>query len=137
MCESDCNLLKLRLKETVVVAVQNPVHLDDRSEPQPDVALLKPRADYYANAHPTPKNVLLIIEVADTSLDYDRKVKLPMYAGASILEVWLVDIPNDRIEVHKQPLKDIYQEVRYVGRGQDLYAQSFPGLNLKADDILM
>lgn len=129
-------LFNLHLGKAVTVRVQSPIRLDDRSEPQPDISLLKPRTDYYANAHPTPEEVLLIVEVADTSLDYDQKVKLPLYANALISEVWIVDIPNDRIEIHRQPLQDIYQEVRYIHRSQDLYVQSFPDLNLKADDIL-
>ncbi|HEX3035581.1 MAG TPA: Uma2 family endonuclease [Thermodesulfobacteriota bacterium] len=113
-------LFHLHLGKAVIIRVQNPVRLDERSEPQPDVSLLKPRKDYYAEAHPTPDDVLLIIEVSETSIDYDRRVKLPLYARALIPEVWLVDIPGDRIEVHKQPSKEIYQEPRYIQRGQHL-----------------
>ncbi len=74
------------------MAVQNPVCLDGRLEPLPDIALLRPRSDYYRNGHLGPDDVLLLIEVADSSLRYDREVKIPRYARAGVPEVWLVDL---------------------------------------------
>jgi len=75
----------------VMISVQDPIQLDDYSKPQPDVALLKTRPDYYAQSPPMPADILLIVEVADSSIDYDRNVKVPLYARAAIPEVWLVD----------------------------------------------
>ena len=72
--------------------VQNPIQLSERTEPQPDVVLLKPRADYYSTAHPVPSEVLLLVEVSDSTVDYDRDVKVLIYARSLIPEVWLVDI---------------------------------------------
>ncbi|CRI66605.1 conserved hypothetical protein [Thiocapsa sp. KS1] len=109
------NLLANRLKEAVgphaVVAVQNPVWLNDHSEPLPDIALLRPRPDYYRSAHPGPADVLLLAEVADSSLAYDREIKLPRYARAGIPEVWLVDLAGCRLAIHRQPTEDGYAEV--------------------------
>jgi Uma2 family endonuclease len=78
------------LGERALVDVQNPIVLHDRSEPLPDVILLQPRADFYAASHPWPSDVFLMVEVADTSLDYDQEVKVPAYARSAILEVWVV-----------------------------------------------
>jgi Uma2 family endonuclease len=129
-------LFNSRIGQQAIVRIQSPIQLDEYSEPQPDLSLLQPRADFYAQAHPTPADVLLVIEVAETSIDYDRTVKLPLYARASISEAWLIDIANDRIEIHKQPSQGIYQEVRYALRGQNLSPQSFPNLNLSVEELL-
>src|SRR3982751_4315477 len=79
-CVDRLNALLNRSGQNVIVRVQSPIRIDDFSEPEPDIALLKPRADFYSNSHPTPADVLLIIEVAETSVEYDRGVKLPLYA---------------------------------------------------------
>src|SRR5260370_36003429 len=88
------------LSDAVQVRVQNPVRLSDFSEPQPDIMLLKPRKDFYSNSHPAPEDVLVVIEVTDSSLNYDRNVKLPLCARAGIPEAWLMVLPKDVIEVH-------------------------------------
>ena len=119
-----------------IVAVQNPVRLNDFSEPQPDIALLKPRADFYSNSHPTPADVLLIIEVADTSVDFDRRIKLPLYARAGIPETWLMLLPKDLIEVHSQPVNGKYQKVQRLKRGKALVSPTVSGLTFKVDDLL-
>ncbi len=87
-------LLSRKVGASALVSVQNPVRLNDFSEPQPDIALLKPRKDFYSNAHPTPAAALLIIEVADTSVNFDRRVKLPLYARAGIPETWVMFCPK-------------------------------------------
>ena len=104
-------LLTSAVADRAIVAPQNPVRLNDHTEPLPDIALLKPRADYYRNGHPGPDDVLLLIEVADSSLAYDRDVKLPRYAGAGIAEVWLVDLVGGRLWVYRQPAEGHYTEV--------------------------
>lgn len=130
------NFLIKKVGKTVNVRSQNPIGLSDYSEPQPDLALVKYRADFYSQSHPTPADILVAIEVADTTADSDRQVKLPSYARAGIQEVWLVDLPNDRIEIHANPARGIYQEVRIVLRGQKVISPAFPNLKLKSDDVL-
>jgi Uma2 family endonuclease len=77
------------------------------SEPQPDLSILKPRADFYASAHPTPGDILLVVEVADTSFRYDRDIKIPLYARAGIAETWLVDLLNDSVPASTLLVSDI------------------------------
>ncbi|MFY9553862.1 MAG: Uma2 family endonuclease [Blastocatellia bacterium] len=119
-----------------IVSVQNPVRLDDFSEPQPDIALLRPRKDFYSETHPTPPDVLVIIEVADTSVEYDRAIKLPLYARAGIPEVWLVVLPKEVIEIHSQPTNDNYQKVQRLKRGKTLVSPTIPSLSCKVEDLL-
>jgi len=129
-------LLNRNAGDLAIVAVQSPISVDDFSEPQPDLMLLKPRADFYSNSHPTPAEVLVIIEVADTSLEYDRNVKLPLYAGAGIPEAWLVVLSKDFIEVHSEPKSGKYQKVQRLKRGKTLASSTISELTLKVDDIL-
>jgi Uma2 family endonuclease len=119
-----------------ILWVQNPLHLGERSELQPDVALLRPRADYYAQAHPEPEDVFLVIEVADASAVNDREVKLPLYVRAGIAEVWLVDLSAERVEVYRKPAPHGYQERRTVERGHQLAPQTLPALELSVDAVL-
>ncbi|MCF6281729.1 MAG: Uma2 family endonuclease [Candidatus Polarisedimenticolaceae bacterium] len=93
-----------------IVSIQNAVRLNDLSEPEPDVALLKYRQDFYAEAHPTPDDLLLIIEVANSSLNYDRDVKLPLYARHNIPQVWLIDLNADELWIYSQPQDGTYQK---------------------------
>lgn len=129
-------LFTATLGELAVVTVQNPITLDPASEPQPDLALLRPRADFYAGGHPGPGDVWLVVEVADTSLAFDRTVKIPLYARAGIVEVWLVDLPGECVEVYRQPSEGRYTEVQRVPRGQQVTCQAFPDLSLSVDEIL-
>jgi Uma2 family endonuclease len=119
-----------------IVWVQNPVQVNDYSEPLPDVALLKRRDDFYAQANPQPWDVLLIIEVADSSVEYDRDIKIPLYAEAPIPEVWLINLPKETIEIYSQPIGDAYREIRIVKRGESLASQSIPNLIIDADVVL-
>jgi Uma2 family endonuclease len=120
-----------------VVRVQNPIELsEDDSEVQPDLTLLKPRADFYTRAHPVAADVLLLIEVADTSLESDRRVKIPLYSRAGIRDVWLVDLSGDRVEVHREPTPDGYRQVRTLGRGGSVIPEAFPGLVVAIADLL-
>lgn len=130
------NFLIRKLGEAAIARSQNPIELSDHSEPQPDIALVKFREDFYAEAHPTPDDILIAIEVADTTAENDRQIKIPSYARAEIQEVWLIDLPSDRIEIYTQPNSGIYQEVRTVLRGQKIISPAFPNLKLKADDVL-
>lgn len=123
--------------DQAIVSVQNPVRLGEHSEPQPDLALLKPRSDFYAQSHPGPEDVLLVVEVAETSADYDREVKVPLYARFGVPEVWLVDLAGEGIEVYRQPSPQGYQEARTVRRGEAVAPLLLlPDLPLAVDAIL-
>lgn len=124
------------LGERAIIDIQNPVRLGERSEPQPDVVLLRPRPDLYAAFHPGPADVLLVVEVAETSAAVDRQVKLPLYASAGIPEVWLVNLVSEGMEVCRNPSSQGYREVQQVGRGAYVSPQAFPDLQLPVDDIL-
>jgi Uma2 family endonuclease len=110
------NLLDRRLQAVIgdhaIVSTQNPVVLDSHSEPQPDVALLRPRDDWYRQALPTANDILLVIEVADSSLDYDRKGKIPRYAQHAIPEVWLVDVSAKSLTIFSDPTSGDYASVQ-------------------------
>ena len=129
-------VLNRKFGHLAIVSVQNPIRLGDFSEPQPDLALLKSRKDFYSASHPTVADVLVIIEVADTSADYDRNVKLPLYARAGIPETWVVILPKDLIEVHSQPKNGKYQKVQRLKRGKTLVSPTVSGLALSVDEIL-
>ncbi len=115
------DVLRLACGGRAIVRTQNPVFLDLRSEPQPDVALLHPQADFYRNAHPTPAEVFLIVEVADTILAYDTQIKMPLYARHGVPEAWLVDLPNRQFIVHRTPTPTGFQDVQTL---TDLFAVS-------------
>lgn len=129
-------VLRRKLGDAVQVRVQNPVRLNDFSEPQPDLALLKPRKDFYSNSHPTPEDVLVVIEVADTSVDYDRNVKLPLYSRAGIPEAWLMILPKELIEVHSQPKDGKYQKAQRLKRGKTLVSPTIPAFSCKVEELL-
>lgn len=118
-----------------VVSVQNPVRLSPRVEPQPDVVLLRRETGLRA-AVPSASDVLLIIEVSDTTLAYDRDVKLPLYARAGIPEVWIVDVEHERVAVYRMPEAGAYRDVTVHGRGAALAPQTLPGCSIAVDDIL-
>lgn len=116
-----------------VVWPQLPVELPPRSMPEPDVALLRPRS--YRSAYPTPGDVLLVVEVAETSLARDRKVKLPLYARAGIPEVWIVDVEGEEVEVYSSPRPDGYASVERFGRARFLSPAAFRDLVIPIDEI--
>jgi Uma2 family endonuclease len=123
-------------RDRAIIRGQNPVRLDNYSEPEPDIALVTPRDDFYAAAHPAPHDVLLIVEVADTSLRYDRHRKLPGYARAGIPEVWLVDLTGDRVESHREPRGDAYASQQILGRDATLTPLRLPGITVPVGDLL-
>jgi Uma2 family endonuclease len=129
-------LLFATMAGRAIVAVQNPVCLDRCSEPQPDFALLRRRPDRYRDSHPTPADVLLLIEVADGSLRFDRLVKLPLYARHAIPEVWIVDLVGGAVEVCRQTGPDGYAEITRLTRGASVTVLALPGLTLTVDSIL-
>ncbi len=129
-------MLVEQLGRSVIVSAQSPVRLSDLSEPEPDVAVLVPRADRYRKSHPTPADVLLLIEVADSSLDYDRLKKAPLYATTGIVEYWIVNLINDIVEVYTQPSGGTFRDMRRVKRGEQLTSPRIPALILNVDETL-
>ncbi len=121
--------------ERVIVSVQNPVALNDFSEPQPDVTLLRPRSDYYADSHPAPEDVMLLIEVADTSLAFDREEKIPLYAEAGIAEVWLVDLTDKSLTVFRSLTRGAYAEVPRHLSGARIAIPNVPDASLALSDL--
>ena len=125
-----------RLGERAVVCVQNPIVLGRHWEPQPDLVLLRPRDDFYTGAHPRPGDVLLTVEIAETSLEGDRRVKVPAYARSGVPEAWLLDLPGDRLEAHRDPGPEGYRDVRALARGERVAPEALPDLELSVDELL-
>lgn len=129
-------LLNALLGKKAIVSVQNPVITGDLSEPEPDIAILVYREDYYAEEIPSAKDVLLIIEVADTSLAYNREVKLPQYAESGVPEFWLVNLVNNAIEVHWQPRGNDYK-FRELLRTEDVIRAKNFDLAIPVEKVLI
>ena len=128
------HLLVGNVGEDVIVSVQNPVRLNEYAEPQPDVALI--RARDYRESLPTPDDVLLLIEVSDTTLAYDRGLKLSRYARSGIPEVWIVDLEGEKIEHHTGPSGDLYRHVEPARRGETLESAALPGRAIRVGEVL-
>jgi Uma2 family endonuclease len=129
------DLLAHRALEGAIIDVQNPVVLGRRDAPQPDVAVLRRRADRYPH-HPHARDILLVVEVADTSLSYDRDVKIPVYARSGVPEAWLVDLTTDAISVSRGPSPDGYGDIVTVTRGEVLRPLLLSGVTIAVDEIL-
>ena len=129
-------LLERAVGDMAIVYVQNPVVLDDRSEPQPDLALLKPRDDFYTERHPVPEDVLLIIEVSDSTLHYDQEVKVPMYARIGIPEVWIVDLTNKQLHYYRQPSEHGFGHVSQPGSLEAVEIVRLPQISLDLTTLL-
>jgi Uma2 family endonuclease len=119
------------------VRVQSTIRLDSQnSEPEPDITLLRRRPDFYRAGHPTPEDILLIVEVADSSSADDRYSKIPLYARAGIAEVWLFDLRKSRWEIYTQPLDGAYQVTRIVTRDDSITLQLLPEVTINASELL-
>ncbi len=129
-------LLSRQAGQSFIVSVQNPVIVSEYSEPEPDLAVLQWREDYYAQELPQSADVLLVVEVADTSAEVDRSVKIPLYAQSGIPITVLVDLPKELIELHSQPANGQYQSVKIFRRGDSFQLKVLPQLSLNVDDIL-
>ena len=121
------------------IRIQNPVRLSNRSEPEPDLALLRPEGERdrpYESAHPTPADVLLVVEVADHSVEYDLGRKARLYARHGIPELWVLNLRAERLFVHRDPTPRGYATSRILGRGESISALAFPEIVLTVDEIL-
>jgi len=123
-------------RQSAIIRVQDPVRIGSSSELEPDVALLRLRDDLYANSHPDGNDVLLIVEVSDTTIGYDRGVKLGLYAQANVPEVWIVNLADKVIEVYSQPEGGGYKVSTEARSGDSITALSVPGLTLEAKAVL-
>ncbi len=122
--------------DAAFLSIQNPIRLNDFSEPEPDLALLRSRDDFYRDAHPTPADVLLIIEVADTTLGYDRQVKTPLYAKVGIAEVWIVNLSDAQIEIYSGLADGAYQTISNFRHGDTAQSPTIDGLVIGVADML-
>lgn len=118
-----------------LIGVQDPIVLDDESEPQPDLAVLRPRADFYKSSHPGPADVLLLIEVADSSLRYDRLIKVPLYARHGIAEVWLVDLDGRRVSRYTEPGPQGYRRSDTPAELHEMEIAAVPGCTLNLSTL--
>ncbi|MHB8574583.1 MAG: Uma2 family endonuclease [Dehalococcoidia bacterium] len=125
-----------RLAGRAIVSVQNPVRLSSGSEPVPDIVLLRPRADFYTASHPGPDDVLLLIEVADSSLGYDRGRKLAVYAVAGIAEYWIIDLRGGRILIYRHPKDGEFTQMLIAERDATISSLAFPDVLFSAAELL-
>ncbi|MGI8639585.1 MAG: Uma2 family endonuclease [Pyrinomonadaceae bacterium] len=119
-----------------LISIRNPIHIDDYNEPEPDIALLKRRSDFYRKGHPLPQDVLLLIEVSDSTIEYDREIKKVIYAEAEIVEFWLVNLQDNTVEVYSQPKNGNYRLARILESGETIEATAVENLKLQIDEIL-
>lgn len=129
-------LLNRLFGDAFIVGVQDPIRLDEFSAPQPDLTLLRWRSDYYRGMTPTPADVLLVIEVAESTVATDRLVKIPLYARAGLAETWLVNIPEGRLEIYSDPVGDIYRRAEVFVRGAEARSHTVEGLAVAVGELL-
>ena len=128
-------LLARLIDDHLILSIQDPIEVDSYSEPEPDVAILKFRDDLYTTAHPKAEDALLLIEVADTSLEKDREIKLPLYAKAAIKEVWIVNLNDLQIEIYTKPNLGGYTNAQIYKKGERIQHQLLGDLSV--DNILI
>jgi len=119
-----------------ILSIQNPVSVDDFSEPEPDVALLRYQKDFYQKRKPRPEDVLLLIEVADSTIENDKKIKVPLYAFAGIEEVWLIDLLENEIIVFTEPVGGAYRQSRQYFPGETILCGTIENLTVAVSDVI-
>lgn len=129
-------LLAGRIASRAIVSIQNPINLSMRSQPEPDIALLRPRSDFYAEGHPAPEDVLLVVEVADSSLNYDQETKLPLYAAANIGEVWIVSVENGWIDCYRHATPTGYRLRERFFPGDVIQPDAFTDIEIAVNFVL-
>ena len=122
--------------DRALIRCQCPVRLDERSEPEPDIALVRPRDDFYASRHPVAEDALLLVEISDSSLTKDRGLKLSIYAAADIPEYWIVDVHRGAIEVFRKPTRERYEETFELEVGRPLELGALPGIEGTRENLL-
>jgi Uma2 family endonuclease len=122
--------------EKAIISTQDPIRLNDFSEPQPDIAVLRFRNDFYRDAHPTPNDVFLVIEVSDTTYSLDRNVKIPLYARSGIADALIFNLPEDQLEYYSRPESGMYQSRSTLSRGDRFESAVLSDLTLDVETIL-
>lgn len=125
-----------RLGQKLMVRSQNPVRLSGSSEPLPDISILRPRADFYQHAHPKAEDVLLLVEVSDSTIEFDLGQKARVYAEAGIVEYWVLDLAGERLRVFRQPDGGEFTEALIARRGQTVTPRAIPELSFSVDELL-
>ena len=128
-------LLSFKIQNRAVISVQNPVQLGDLSEPEPDLTLLKFTADFYSSRHPQPKDVLLLVEVSDSTLIFDRYQKMRLYAAHQIPEYWILNLQDDCLEVYRQPHATGYAEKRELHAGDNINLLAFDDICVQVKEL--
>ncbi len=126
-------LLFEQLKGRAIVSIQNPIRLDAHSRPQPDIALWRRRSRC---SLPGPEDILLLVEISDSTPGSDRLVKLPLYARANISEVWLVNLSDESVEIYRQPEEGMYRSVQTAAQGESISPLAFPDVVVPIDAVL-
>ncbi|MEX2142821.1 MAG: Uma2 family endonuclease [Pirellulales bacterium] len=129
-------LMVKKVGRRAIVRTQGPIVLNDFTKPQPDLVLLHRQDDFYATRTPQPDDIFLVVEVSDTTLDYDRLEKTPRYAAAGIAEVWIIDVFGQSIEQYSQPAGGGYRQVETLQHGQSIRSKSLEQLALEVSDVL-
>jgi Uma2 family endonuclease len=129
-------IFNLKAKGRWIVSTQDPLHLNDHSEPEPDVMLLKPDGDDYTRRHPQPEDVFLLIEVSDATIEYDRAEKLPAYGRAGVAEVWIVNLNELAIEVYREPHFTGYGSKTILHAGSQSAPLAFPDAIVDVAELL-
>ena len=120
-----------------VVSVQNPLQLNNYTEPEPDIVLLKPRADFYAGKKPIAEDAFLVVEVSDTTFRYDKNIKLPRYAAAGVPEVWIEHLDEEQLLVYRDPAGKAYTTSLTLRRGDSVFVAAFPDVVFKVEEVLV
>jgi Uma2 family endonuclease len=124
------------VEDKALVGVQGSIRLDEYDEPQPDIYLLCPKEDFYASGHAGPSDIFLIIEMADSSLEYDQEIKMPLYAETGVPEYWIADIRNDRLITYGDPVKNAYTSILEFHRGDKVAPRLLPEYPIPVDALL-
>ncbi len=127
--------LLMLIGEQAIVRCQDPITLSNNSEPEPDLAIARLRSDDYVNSHPSPEDIILVIEVADSTIKFDRETKAPIYAAAGISEYWIVNLIDDRLEIYRQPEGNIYTSVQIITPPRSINLPVFSEVRLNINDL--
>jgi Uma2 family endonuclease len=122
--------LLLILGKRAKIRCQEPITLPNHSEPEPDIAIANLRQDNYLDSHPSPIDLILVVEVADSSLDFDKTTKANLYAAAGIQEYWIVNLIDDRLEIYRQPNSSIYTSIQILSAQGSIQIPQFPDLSI-------
>jgi Uma2 family endonuclease len=129
------NFLPSLLGNKALISVQNSVQLDDYSQPEPDIVLLKNREDFYASKRPTTSDIFLLIEVSDSSYKYDQEIKLPLYAENKGQEVWIINLNNDTLEVYRYPENNFYQQRFILTKKENISCLAFSEISIPVTNL--